>query len=77
MILADFVTRETVEAVTCWGIQLNCRHCPVSNTRHSAIHREEYPDAMTLAIGHLQSDATCVLDMVLELKRPFDPERAV
>lgn len=34
-------------------------------------------DAMTLAIAHLQADAVCVLDAVLEIRPPFDPEAAV
>jgi hypothetical protein len=34
-------------------------------------------DAMTLAIGHLGRDAMCVLDALLEVRPPFDPERAI
>jgi hypothetical protein len=34
-------------------------------------------DAMTLAIGHLGSGDKCVLDAVLEIRPPFDPEQAV
>jgi hypothetical protein len=32
---------------------------------------------MTLAIGHLNGDAICILDAVLEIRPPFDPEQAV
>jgi hypothetical protein len=34
-------------------------------------------DAMTLAIAHLNAGAVCVLDVVLEIRPPFDPETAV
>lgn len=34
-------------------------------------------DAMTLAVGHLDADVKCVLDSVLEIRPPFDPEQAV
>jgi hypothetical protein len=32
---------------------------------------------MTLAVAHLSADAVCVLDAVLEVRPPFDPEIAV
>lgn len=34
-------------------------------------------DAMTLAVAHLREGAICVLDAVLEVRPPFDPEVAV
>jgi hypothetical protein len=34
-------------------------------------------DAMTLAVAHLRDGAICVLDVVLEVRPPFDPEVAV
>lgn len=34
-------------------------------------------DAMTLAVGHLGAGAVLVLDCVLEIRAPFDPEQAV
>ncbi len=34
-------------------------------------------DAMTLAVAHLRDRAICVLDAVLEVRPPFDPEVAV
>jgi hypothetical protein len=34
-------------------------------------------DAMTLAIGHLDRRNVCVLDALLEIRAPFDPEAAV
>jgi hypothetical protein len=74
--LADFVTHETIKAVACWG-----------RTELPAQRGVEYSafcdpsggisDAMTLAVGHLQGDARCVLDAVLEIRPPFDPEAAV
>ena len=32
---------------------------------------------MTLAIGHLSKNAVCVLDALLEIRPPLDPEAAV
>jgi hypothetical protein len=74
--LADFVTRETVEAVTCWG---RCELPPLPGIDYAAFCDPSggISDAMTLAVGHLQSDAMCILDAVLEIRPPFDPERAV
>jgi hypothetical protein len=74
--LADFVTRETVEAVTCWGRK---ELPPLPGVEYAAFCDPSggISDAMVLAIGHLQSDATCVLDAVLEIRPPFDPETAV
>ena len=34
-------------------------------------------DAMTLAVAHLRDGAICVLDAILEVRPPFDPEVAV
>jgi hypothetical protein len=34
-------------------------------------------DAMTLAVAHLRDGAVCVLDSILEVRPPFDPEHAV
>jgi hypothetical protein len=34
-------------------------------------------DAMTLSVAHLSGGAICVLDAVLEIRPPFDPEAAV
>lgn len=73
--LADFVTREVVDAVTMWG-----RHeLPFDpSVTYSAFCDPSggASDAMTLAVAHLQKDV-CVLDAVLEIRPPFDPERAV
>jgi hypothetical protein len=74
--LADFVTRETIEAVTSWG-----RHDlpPQRGIEYAAFCDPSggISDPMTLAVGHLQEDAKCVLDAVLEIRPPFDPEAAV
>jgi hypothetical protein len=74
--LADFVTRETIEAVTSWGRR---ELPPQRGAEYSAFCDPSggISDAMTLAVGHLQEDAKCVLDAVLEIRPPFDPEQAV
>jgi hypothetical protein len=74
--LADFVTRETVDAVTMWGRSelppedgvAYCAFCDPSGG---------VSDSMTLAIGHLGGGDACVLDAVFEARPPFDPEAAV
>ena len=74
--LADFVTRETVEAVT-----MRDRHelPPEPGVTYSAFVDPSggVSDSLTLAIGHLSSNAVCVLDAALECRPPFDPEKAV
>ena len=74
--LADFVTKEAVDAVTMWGR----RELPaVPGVTYAAFCDPSggAADAMTLAIGHLRDGEVCVLDAVLEVRPPFDPERAV
>lgn len=74
--LADFVTREIVDAVTCLG-----RHelPPMPGAIYFGFCDPSggVSDAMTLAIGHLRDGEVCVLDTVLEIRPPFDPEKAV
>jgi hypothetical protein len=74
--LADFVTREVVDAVTCWG-----RHelPPEPGITYSAFIDPSggISDSMTLAVAHLSAAAVCVLDVVLEVRPPFDPTVAV
>jgi hypothetical protein len=74
--LADFVSRETVDAVTMWG---RSELPPEAGVAYSAFCDPSggVSDAMTLAIGHLGREAVCVLDAVLEVRPPFDPEAAV
>ena len=74
--LADFVTRETVDAVTMWGRR---ELPPMPDIDYSAFCDPSggVSDAMTLAVAHLAEGATCVLDAVLEIRPPFDPEAAV
>ena len=59
--LADFVTRETVDAVTMWGRQ-SCRPSLASFTAVSATLAAASADSMTLAVGHLRRDAVPILD---------------
>jgi hypothetical protein len=74
--LADFVTRETVDAVTMRG---RSELPPQPGVTYAAFCDPSggVPDPMTLAIGHLGTGAACVLDAVLEIRAPFDPEQAV
>ena len=73
--LADFVTREIVDAVTAWD-----RHelPPEPGITYAAFCDPSggASDAMTLAVAHLDG-STCVLDALLEVRAPFDPEVAV
>lgn len=74
--LADFVTREVVDAVTCIGRN---ELPPVRGVDYYAFCDPSggVRDAMTLAIGHLTADAIGVVDCILEVRPPFDPAHAV
>ena len=72
--LADYISRETVEAVTMWG-----RHelPPEPGVTYSAFVDPAggVRDSMTLAIGHLGRNNACVLDAALEVRPPLDPNK--
>ncbi len=74
--LADFVVRETVDAVTMVG---RSELPPDPGITYSAFVDPSggVNDAMTLAIGHLARGDVCVLDAILDIRPPFDPEAAV
>ena len=74
--LADFVSRETVDAVTMWG---RSELPPEPGVVYFAFCDPSggVADAMTLAIGHLNRHDVCVLDALLVVNPPFDPEQAV
>jgi hypothetical protein len=74
--LADYITREAIDAVTMIG---RSELPPQPGTVYIAFCDPSggVSDAMTLAIGHLSSSNMCVLDAVLEIRPPFDPEVAV
>jgi hypothetical protein len=74
--LADFVNKETVDAVTMWG---RAELPPIPGVAYSAFCDPSggVSDAMTLAIGHLGGGDMCILDALLEVRPPFDPEAAV
>jgi hypothetical protein len=74
--LADFATREQVDAVTMWGRR---ELPPEPGVVYVAFCDPSggVSDAMTLAIAHLDRHSVCVLDAVLEIRPPFDPEAAV
>jgi hypothetical protein len=74
--LADYITREAVDAVVCWG---RSELPPEPDVTYAAFCDPSggVNDAMTLAVAHLRDGAICVLDAVLEVRPPFDPEVAV
>jgi hypothetical protein len=74
--LADFVTREAVDAVTMRG---RSELPPQQGMQYTAFCDPSggVRDTMTLAVGHLGAGAVIVLDAVLEIRAPFDPEEAV
>ena len=74
--LADYITREAVDAVVCWG---RSELPPEPGVKYAAFCDPSggVNDAMTLAVAHLRDGAICVLDAVLEVRPPFDPEVAV
>jgi hypothetical protein len=74
--LADFVTREIVDACTARG---RSELPPEPGVTYAAFCDPSggVNDAMTLAVAHLRDGAVCVLDCLLEVRPPFDPERAV
>jgi hypothetical protein len=74
--LADFVTRETVDAVTCWG---RTELPPEPGVAYLAFVDPSggVSDAMTLAIAHITATGVVVLDAVREARPPFDPEATV
>lgn len=74
--LADWVTRESVDAVTMWG----CRErMPEDDIQYAAFADPSggANDAFTLAVAHLRDGSVGVLDAVLEIRPPFDPDVAV
>jgi hypothetical protein len=73
--LADFITREVVDAITCWG---RSELPPETGIAYAGFCDPSggASDAMTLAIAHLQGDVA-VLDATLEIRPPFNPDDAV
>lgn len=74
--LADFVTREIVDAVTAVG---RMELPPQAGVVYSAFIDPSggMSDAMTLAIAHMSETGIVVLDAVREIRPPFDPEATV
>ena len=74
--LADYISRETVDAVT-----MQDRHelPPEPGVTYAAFCDPSggVSDSLTLAIAHLGRNAGCILDALLECRPPFDPEAAV
>ncbi len=74
--LADFITREAIDAITCWG---RSELPPEPGIAYSAFCDPSggASDAMTLAVAHLQDGTIGILDAALEIRPPFDPDAAV
>ena len=74
--LADYISRETVDALT-----MQDRHelPPEPGVTYAAFCDPSggVSDSLTLAIAHLDRNAVCILDALLECRPPFDPEAAV
>lgn len=73
--LADFITREAIDAITCWG---RTELPPDPGVTYAAFADPSggASDSFGLAIGHLDGDIG-VLDAILEIRAPFDPDAAV
>ncbi len=74
--LADFVTREIVDACTAIG---RSELPPERGVAYSAFVDPSggMSDSMTLAIAHMTAAGMVVLDVVRETRAPFDPEATV
>lgn len=77
--LADFVTREVVDAVTMWGRD---ELPPMLGVVYAAFVDPSggASDSMTMGIGHLEQRgeaSIAVLDLIREVRAPFDPEATV
>jgi hypothetical protein len=74
--LIDYVSVETIAALTMQG-----RHelPPMADVVYQAFVDPSggRSDAMTLAIGHLNQNNVCVLDLLVEARPPFKPETVV
>ena len=74
--LADYISRETVDTMT-----MQDRHelPPEPGVTYAAFCDPSggVSDSSSLAIGHLSRNAVCILDALLEVRPPFDPEAAV
>src|SRR3984957_6275340 len=74
--LADFVSRDVVDALVDRGI--------VERSREPGINYVAFcdpsggsSDSMTLAIAHRDRDGVGILDLIREIRAPFEPEDAV
>jgi hypothetical protein len=74
--LADFVSREVVDAVRVAG---RYELPPMAGVRYAAFVDPSggSSDSMTLAIGHAEEDGRAILDAVREVRAPFKPAEAV
>jgi hypothetical protein len=74
--LADYISREVIDSMTMWG---RSELPPEPGIIYSAFCDPSggLSDAMTLAIGHLDRRNVCVLDALIDIRPPFDPEQAV
>lgn len=73
--LADFITREAIDAITCWSRKELPPDPGVTHTAFCDVSGGS-SDAMTLAVAHL-ADNMGILDALVEIRAPFDPDVAV
>ncbi len=73
--LVDFISREAIEAITCWGRR---ELPPEQNVTYSAFVDVSggSSDAFALSVAHQDGDIG-ILDCMLEIRAPFDPDVAV
>jgi hypothetical protein len=74
--LADYITREAIDKVTMWGRR---ELPPMPGIAYTAFCDPSggISDSMTLAVAHLSPNDTCILDSLLVVPPPFNPESAV
>jgi hypothetical protein len=74
--LADYVSREAIDAVTMWG---RSELPPEPGVVYGAFHDPSggVSDAMATGVGHLSRNGVCVLDALIEKRPPFNPDDAV
>jgi hypothetical protein len=74
--LAGYIDRITVEACVDFGITMRSRQSGFQYTSWIDASSGQSKDSMCGCVGHREGD-TCVIDVIIEIKPPFDPASAV